>query len=342
MSNDMVPPAPAPLVAAIDAAAAFAANSQAANTRRAYASDFKRFSSWCDSVRQPALPAAPETVAAYIGALAARGAKVKTIERRLTAIGDRHRRAGFDNPAAHPGVKATLSGIRRTLGVAVTKKAALTAELVAKATSPRAFGLVGGKSARLIDLRDRALILIGFAAALRRSELVDLNVNDIARHPKGIIITLRRSKTDQAGAGTVKAVPHGHKLKAVAALDAWLAALARADTERRADGLVAGGIGAPLNDSALFRGVRGTIVKQTRLCDRQVARIVKKRAAQIGLDAAAFAGHSLRSGFISSAADAGADLNKIADQAGHAKLDTTRGYVQVADAFRGHAGRKFL
>jgi len=315
MGNELVPASNLSLEAAAGAACEFAQNSNAANTRRAYAADWRHFRTWCASVGQIVLPATPAVVAAYLGAMAGAGAKVKTIERRCTAIRHFHVAARHDNPAAHPGVRATLDGIRRTLGSAPKKKAALTSELIAKAVKRIPSDLAG--------LRDRALILIGFAAALRRSELVDLKVNDVARHAKGIVLTLRRSKTDQVGAGTIKAVPYGHKLKAVAALDAWLAA-------------------ARISEGPIFRGVRGVRVLPGQLCDHQVARIVKKRAAQIGIDPSSVAGHSLRSGFITSASDAGAELAAIAKHAGHAKLDTTLGYVQVGDAFRNHSGKKFL
>jgi site-specific recombinase XerD len=315
MTGELVPAKPTALEAAVDAAAEFAEAAKAANTLRAYAADWRHFRVWCESVKCPAIPAHPGQVAAYLGALAAGGMRTKTIERRATALRFFHERAGYENPCAHPGVQATLQGIRRSLGTAPSKKAALTAGLVAKAIKRIPSDLAG--------LRDRALLLLGFAAALRRSELVALDVSDVTRHPKGVVILLRRSKADQAGAGVKKAVPHGHKLKAVAALDAWLAA-------------------AQLVDGALFRGVRGGNVKPDRLCDKQVARIVKKRAAQIGIDPAAVSGHSLRSGFITSASDAGAKLAAIAKHAGHAKIDTTLGYVQVADAFRDHAGKKFL
>jgi integrase len=266
-------------------------------------------------VTSNSLPAAPATVAAYLGALASAGAKVSTVRRRCAAIADAHRRNGHDNPASHAGVKATLAGIARTLGAPPEKKAALTADLLAKALRKIPEDLAG--------LRDRALILIGFAAALRRSELVALDVNDIARHPKGLAVTIRRSKTDQAGVGKTKAIPHGRKLHAVRALEAWLAA-------------------AGITSGPVFRGVRGTRVRGVRLCAHQVARIVQKRAAAVGLDPTLFAGHSLRSGYISSAADHGASLQAIADHAAHKKLDTTRGYVQIADAFRDHSGKGFL
>jgi site-specific recombinase XerD len=298
-----------------EAVAEFIAASKADATRRAYASDWRDFAAWCAAHQQVQLPAAPATVAAYLGALATAGAKVSTVRRRCAAIGDAHRRGGHENPAAHAGVKATLAGIARTLGAPPAKKAALTADLLAKALRSMPRDLAG--------LRDRALILIGFAAALRRSELVALDVADLTRHPKGLVITIRRSKTDQAGAGCAKAVPHGRKLRAVQALDAWLGA-------------------AKISAGPVFRGVRGSKVLPARLCAHQVARIVQKRAAAAGLDPSLFAGHSLRSGYISSAAERGASLVSIAAHANHKKLDTTRGYVQIADAFRDHSGKGFL
>jgi integrase len=303
------------LEVAQEAAAGFITASRADATRRAYASDWRDFAAWCSTHQQVDIPAAPATVAAYLSALATAGAKVSTVRRRCAAIGDAHRRGGHDNPAAHAGVKATLAGIARTLGAPPAKKAALTADLLAKALRRIPEDLAG--------LRDRALILIGFAAALRRSELVALDVEDFARHPKGMVVTIRRSKTDQAGVGTTKAIPHGKRLHAVQALDEWLAA---------------GGI----TTGPVFRGVRGTRVLEARLCAHQVARIVQKRAAAVGLDPTLFAGHSLRSGYISSAAERGASLVSIAAHAAHKKLDTTRGYVQIADAFRDHSGKGFL
>jgi site-specific recombinase XerD len=322
LGNELVPtPGPKPeagqksIEVAVEAAAEFIAASKADATRRAYASDWRDFAAWCADHGQNELPAAPATVAAYLSALASAGAKVSTIRRRCAAIADAHRRNGHDNPAAHAGVKATLAGIARTLGAPPAKKAALTADLLAKALRSIPQDLAG--------LRDRALILVGFAAALRRSELVALDIDDIARHPKGLVVTIRRSKTDQAGAGCNKAIPHGRKLHAVHALEAWLAA-------------------AKITAGSVFRGVRGDKVLGTRLCAHQVARIVQKRAAAVGLDPTLFAGHSLRSGYISSAAERGASLVSIAAHADHKKLDTTRGYVQIADAFRDHSGKGFL
>lgn len=309
---DLIVPADASLAVV----AGFIAASQAPNTTRAYAADWRHFETWCRIHRLTSLPAEPVTAARYLAAIATDGGrKLSTVRRRCAAIGWVHRRAGLESPIAHSAVKATMDGIARTLGSAPTKKAALTAELLAKAVRKLPADVTG--------LRDRALLLLGFAGAFRRSELVALNVNDIARHPKGLLITLRRSKTDQAGQGLTKAIPRGKRLAVAEAIDAWL-------------------IASRICEGAVFRGVRGDKVLPGRLSAQQVTAVIKKRCAAIGLDPALFAGHSLRSGFITSAAEHGASLTKIAEQAGHAKLDTTRGYVQTADAFRDHAGKGFL
>lgn len=297
------------------ATADFIFASKAAATRKAYAADWRDFDGWCAAHARAAIPADPLTVATYLSALAVEGRKLSTIRRRLAAIGDAHRQAGFENPCAHPGVRGTVDGISRRIGSAPDKKAALTADILQKAIRKIPDDIAG--------LRDRALILLGFAAALRRSELVALERADIRRHPKGIVLTIRRSKTDQAGEGKTKAIPHGKRLHVIAALDAWLHA-------------------ARIIEGPVFRGVRGSRVLNERLCTRQVARIVKARVAAIGLDPSVFGAHSLRSGFITSAADHGASLQSIAGHAGHDKLDTTMGYVQVRDAFRDHSGKGFL
>jgi site-specific recombinase XerD len=315
MGNELVPAGDSgSLRLAVEAAAAFVEASQASNTKRGYASDWRQFSAWCAEHGLADLPALPATVATYLGALATNGAKLATIRRRAAAIGDRHRRAGHDNPAAHPLIKATLAGIARTIGAAPKKKAALTVELLVKVLRRIPNDLAG--------IRDRALLLLLFAGALRRSELVGLDADDVTRHPQGLVIALRRSKTDQAGAGTLKAIPRGRKLHVTDALDAWLAA-------------------AKIADGPIFRGVRGTRVLSERLSDGQVARIVKKRVGAAGLDPTLFSGHSGRSGFITSADEHGAKLERNAAHAGHVKLDTTRGYVQVTDAFRDHAGKGY-
>lgn len=314
-----MPQLPVPVPTDQDEARALIAHfieaSRSKNTRQGYAKDWDAFFSYCSACGRLPLPAEPETIAAYCAVLATSGLKYATIKRRCAAIAFVHRSAGHSNPVAHVGVSTTLDGIARELGSAPKKKAALTADLIGKAVRKIPTDVLGR--------RDRALLLLGFAAALRRSELVALDVLDVARHPKGALITLRKSKTDQAGKGLTKAVPHGKKLDAVAALDAWL-------------------IAARITDGPIFRAVRGDLVKPNRLSDKQVARIVKKRCAAAGLDAKLFSGHSLRSGFLTSASDAGASLQAMAKHAGHSKVETTVGYIQVADAFKDHPGKGFL
>ena len=358
-----VPPVPAVLAEAAEAAGRFIAAARAPASLRAYASDWRQFLRWGRDISAITLPATPATVAAFLAWMASWSppARVATIQRRCASIGYYHRAAGVDDPCADRLVAMTLSGIARTLGAAPVKKTALTAGLLSKVLKK-----IPDDPSDLTAVRDRALLLVGFAAALRRSELVALDLGDVERHAQGVVITVRRGKTDQTGLGHRLAVPHGRRLKPVAALDAWLAALREAESQQAAkkqknqiDGKIGaknqidGKIGAPAGlasgvesgtnlNPALFRGIHGPTILAGRLCTDQVAAIVKSRCAAAGLDPKLYSAHSLRSGYCTSAAEAGAALASIAGHARHAKLDTTRGYMQVADAFRDHSGRGFL
>ena len=296
-------------------ATGYALAEKSENTRRAYRADMKAFSAWCERAGRRALPACAETCAVYFAALADAGLKVSTIQRRAAAIAYAHRLAGQASPIGVEGVKAVLRGISRTVGVAVAGKAPLTADLVARVVR-RLPDTLAGK-------RDRALIVLGFAAALRRSELVGLGFGDVSRNGDGVFLHIRRSKTDQDGRGDEIAVPSGAKLKPVEALDAWL----------EASGIVSG---------ALFRAVD----RHERLCgplsDRAAAEIVKRAASRAKLDPARFSGHSLRAGFVTSALGAGADLFRVMDVTRHRRVETLRIYDRRAKAFKDHAGRRFL
>ncbi|MDX7953362.1 site-specific integrase [Lichenihabitans sp. Uapishka_5] len=285
-------------------------------TQRAYASDFSAFRAWCESVNAVALPADQATVAAYLASLADAGLKVSTITRRAAAISFAHKAHGHDSPTAQKAVKSVMRGIRRSIGTAVDAKAPATAKTIT-AMLKRAPGTLAGK-------RDRALLLIGFAAALRRSELVALNVADIERQPEGIIIRIRKSKTDQEGSGHEVAIPRGSKLRPVEALDAWLSA-------------------AGITEGPLFRPVnKGDRLQPGRLEDRAVARIVKRYAIGAKLDPSAFSGHSLRAGFVTSALETGADLLKVMAQTRHRSVETVRKYDRRARIWQDHAGKGFL
>jgi integrase len=208
-------------------------------------------------------------------------------------------------------LRATVRGIRRTSGTAPSKKA--------PATVDKLLAMVPRPGGTLIEMRDRALLLFGFAGAFRRSELVSLDVGDLAEATEGMRVTIRRSKSDQEGQGATIAIPRGSFACPIEALTAWLAA-------------------AEITSGPVFRSIRKGGKVAERLSARAVARIVKACAERAGLDPAAFAGHSLRAGFITSADARGARLSKIMDQSRHKRIETVRGYTRDSEAFRDHAG----
>lgn len=318
---------PAGLAESLKSASDYAAASKADATRRAYKSDWQDFADWCSRNGLAALPASPASIATYIAQLADRGRKVSTIRRRLAAIAYAHRLKDCPGPTDAEPVKAVLSGIRRRVGVAVERKAPATARTLHKMTRVRQASDTAPEAAALDlrTLRDRALLLLGFAAALRRSELVALDVEDLEFLERGMVVHVRRSKTDQDAAGAEIAVPNGAKLKPVAAVRAWLAAAA----------ITSGPVFRPI-------GKGGKRVASARLTDRSVADIVKRYARAAGLDAATFSGHSMRAGFITSALEHGADIFKTMDVSRHRDVEVMRGYDRRAKRFKDHAGKDFL
>ena len=310
-------PASPSLQEAEAAANGFAEASKSASTIRAYRSDARDFSAWCARHAVEPLPASVETVVAYLASLATAGAKPSTITRRRAAIGFMHRAAGFEPPTGSEAVKAVLSGIRRSLGTAVTRKAPATAETIRS--------IVAEMPTDLRGLRDRALLLIGFAGALRRSELIALNVEDFEECLEGFHVKIRRSKTDQEGAGDFVAIPYGSRLRPIRALRDWLEAAA----------IIEGPVFRPIR-----KGGRG--VQPKRLTDRSVANILKAHVEAVGLDPAIFSGHSLRSGFVTSALQAGADVLRVMDVTRHRQVETLKVYDRRAKAFKQHAGEAFL
>ncbi len=288
----------------------------AAATRAAYGSALRAFAAWGVERALATLPADPETVADYLAGLADRGCKAATIDLHAAAIASAHRAAGLAPPTGAESVRATVRGIRRSIGTRATRKAPATAEALRK--------MIRRIPDTLTGKRDRALLLIGFAAALRRSELVALTVADIERAPEGIFVHLRRSKTDQDGAGHAVPVPRGSKLRPVEALEHWLQA-------------------SGISEGPLFRPIgKGGRIGAEPLTGRSVAAIVKVRAAAAGLDATLFSGHSLRAGFVTSALATGADLLKIMATTRHTQVDTLKGYDRRAQSFVAHAGKGFL
>jgi site-specific recombinase XerD len=299
------------LAAAVDLAKA----EKALSTRKAYGTDFRIFKAWCDGKGVSALPASPETVAAFV-ASASKTAKPSTLGRRVAAIRYAHKLAHLDTPTDSEAVKATLRGIRRTFGGAKVRKA--------PAIAAKMHSMVATAPDRLSGLRDRALLLLGFAGAFRRSELVALDVADIAEAKTGLLVTIRRSKTDQEGEGVTIAIARGDVACPARALREWLDA-------------------AGIETGPIFRAINkaGTVAAE-RLTDRSVANIVKIYAKRAGFDASTFSGHSLRSGFLTSAAAKGASIFKMMDVSRHKSVDTLRGYVRDAELFKDHAGAGLL
>jgi integrase len=290
-------------------AAAFARLSRSAATERAYGSDWVDFVAWCKSAERPSLPADPITVGAYLsdrsGIL-----KPSTLARRIAAITAAHRLGGHGFDSSHPAVANVMAGIRRTYGTRQDAKTALLTEDLRR--------VVKSLPATLGGIRDRAVLLVGFAGAFRRSELVALNLEDVQISNAGITVTVRRSKTDQLGAGRELGIPRSRKSATcpAAALEAWL--------QESRKFLNPGEIG----NSPVFRAIdHGK--PAGRLGGQAIAKIVKKAAQRVGLDPKRFAGHSLRSGFATSAARGGADLAFIMLQTGHKNADVARRYVHA-------------
>jgi len=285
---------------------AFAESSQSANTRRAYRAAWAAFCSWCQAHGQDPLPASPQAVAAYLTAAAKDGQRVATLGVKRAAISAAHRTANQPDPTGAELVRLTLRGITRTLRAAPTKKAPVTLVELRALLARLERSTLRGK-------RDAALLLIGFAGAFRRSELVALDVED-ARFAKGELrLTVRQSKTDQEGCGVLKIIPRlaDAELCPVTALRTWLDS-------------------AEINSGPIFRRFNRWGSLGARLTDQSVAKLIKTLAESAGLDPRQFSGHSLRAGFITAAAVAGVQAVDIAAQSGHRSLDVLRGYIRDA------------
>lgn len=289
--------------------------SKAENTRRAYRADWADFEAWCAKYRQASMPASPDTVAYY---LADRSQRLKTssLQRRLATIAEAHRAAGFESPNKHPQVRLVWAGIRREKGTAQAHmKPALTKHIRA---------MVSHLPDSLLGARDRALLLLEFAGAMRRSDLVGLDVTDLALADEGLVVNVRRGKTDQFGAGRKIGIPRGAHPETcpVRAVQTWF----------ELSGVAEG---------ALFRAVnKHGHVSAARLSDRAVADVVKRTLEAAGKSSRRFAGHSLRAGLITQAAMAGVSERAIQDQSGHKSLLVMRRYIRDGSLFRENAAAK--
>jgi len=296
------------LAALKEKAEGYAESGKAGSTRRAYRSDWQDFVDWCAWRELASLPAEPSTVALYLAALAEDGKRPSTIERRRAAIAFAHKEQGEISPTHHAIVDEVIAGIRRELGALQQGKTpAVTADIRA---------MVASLAGDLRGTRDRALLLIGFAGAFRRSELVALDVEDVTESAEGLLFTIRRGKTDQEGRGRLVGIPFGMQSTTcpVRAYQDWRHA-------------------ASIDTGALFRGISPHGKLLGRLSDKGVARTVKRAAEAAGLDPSRYSGHSLRAGLATSAAAAGAFDRDIMRQTGHKRVETLYRYIRKENLF---------
>lgn len=306
----------AELVAGEERARAYAADARAENTRRAYASQWRGFTAWCTARKVCPLPAVGPDVAIYLAELADAGRAPAGISLALTAISQQHVLAGLDSPRAHRAAKETWKGIRRKLGTAQVGKEPLLVDGLKRA--------LDALPATLAGLRDRALLLLGFSIASRRSELVALRVEDLLEVRQGLEVLIRKSKTDQEGKGQRVAVLLGttEGTCPVRAVRAWLAA-------------------SGIKSGPIFQAIsRWGKLSGRPLAGHYVATLVKRAAVAAGLSVAELSGHSLRAGFATAAAMAGASEREIMKTTRHASVAMVQRYIRRADLFEGLAAKK--
>lgn len=308
---------------AAEQAGAYARQARAENTRKAYQSDWRAFTAWCQDHDLAALPADPRTIVLYLADVA--GAhKVSTLERRLASISQAHKMAGHESPALtsrEPLHSVWLGILREKAGRERARKVApaLTEDLrLMIAHLPREDPDVPTSPLTLSGQRDRALLLVGFAGALRRSELVGLGVGDVSFGAEGLRLIVRKSKTDQHGEGHVKGIRYGEHPETcpVRALRAWMRA-------------------AGIEHGAIFRSIdRHGNVASSALTGRSVARIIKRACRRAGLREEDFSGHSLRAGFTTQAARAGKPERVIMRHTGHKSERMVREYIREGTLFQ--------
>ncbi len=288
----------------VDSARTYAAAAVSDSTRRAYLSAWKKFLVFCSSVGADALPASPGLVAVYISNRADSGRKVSTITSDLAAIAAAHRAARLESPTRSSQVATVLRGIKNTIGVRPVQKAALGIMDIR-----RLVAVLDQESVR--GTRDNLILVLGFAAGLRRSELVALDVTDIDVVEHGLRVLIRRSKTDQQGDGRVVPVPWGSgRTCPVRCYRSWLST-------------------AGITEGAVFRTIgNGDRLLSSRMSSRAVARCLKKLAAEVGMDPSGVSGHSLRAGFCTEAARAGASNRQIMRVTGHKSSIMVDRYVR--------------
>jgi site-specific recombinase XerD len=295
-------------------------SSKSQNTVRAYKSDFNDFGLFCAQNSFKSLPTEPKIISIYLTYLSTKNAKMSTLKRRLVSIGVIHRLKGHYLDTKHPLIIENIMGIKRRKGsIQKGKKPILISNLK----------LIINVIDELDDeeikkLRDRSIILIGFSGGFRRNEIVSLDYDDLDFVEQGVKIQIKKSKTDQFGEGSVKALPYFDNVKycPVVSLKKWIET-------------------SSINSGSLFRRfVKGSKLSENRLTDQTVALLIKKYLQLAGIDNKNYSGHSLRSGFATSAADSGAEERSIMAMTGHKSTEMVRRYIKEANLFKNNALNK--
>jgi len=295
-------------------------SSKAINTVRAYKSDFKDFGLFCAQNGFKNLPSDPKIVSLYLTHLSTKEVKLSTIKRRLVSIGVIHKIKGHYLDTKHPVIVENLMGIKRRKGtIQRGKKPILINDL------KKILNVIDQQNSEDIKkLRDKSIILIGFSGGFRRNEIVSLDYEDLDFVFEGLKITVKRSKTDQYGEGSIKALPYfdNNLYCPVTILKRWLNV-------------------SKITKGAIFRRFsKGSKLTNYRLTDQTVALLIKDYLKIAGVDSKNYSGHSLRSGFATSAAESGAEERSIMAMTGHKSTEMVRRYIKEANLFKNNALNK--
>ena len=295
-------------------------SSKATNTVRAYKSDFKDFGLFCAQNGFKALPSEPKIVSLYLTYLSTKDNKMSTLKRRLVSIGVIHKLKGHYLDTKHPSIIENIMGIKRRNGSFQKGKKPILINYLKLIIDV----IDQEKKEDIKKLRDRSIILIGFSGGFRRNEIVSLDYDDLDFVHEGLKINLKRSKTDQFGEGFTKALPYFDNLQycPVASLKKWIEI-------------------SKITSGALFRRIyKGSNLSENRLTNQTVALLIKKYLNLIGVDSKNYSGHSLRSGFATSAAESGAEERSIMAMTGHKSTEMVRRYINDANLFKNNALNK--
>jgi site-specific recombinase XerD len=295
-------------------------NSKAANTVRAYKSDFEDFGLFCIKNGFNNLPSEPKVVSLYLTHLFTKNIKISTIKRRLVSIGVIHKIKGHYLDTKHPAIIENLMGIKRRKGTVQKSKKPLLINDLKKIIDV----INKEKEPDIKKLRNKSLLLIGFSGGFRRNEIVSLNLEDVEFVFEGVKITIKKSKTDQFGEGMIKAIPHFENSLycPVSALKRWI------------------NISKIKNGPIFLKFSKGSKMTSNRLTDQSVALIIKEYLLKAGIDNKNYSGHSLRSGFATSAAEAGAEERSIMAITGHKTTEMVRRYIKESNLFKNNALNK--